>query len=85
MVAIDLRARSPQQFAAMIAAKLGSLGIGSSSSSGEVGRRPPGGIPVNETDLRRLGVHAAISVLGRGDLDELRTRADAGDESAAGS
>ena len=64
MVAIDLRARSPQQFAAMIAAKLVSLGIGSSSSSGEAGRRPPGGIPVNETDLRRLGVHAAISVPG---------------------
>src|SRR5208337_4244122 len=46
-------------------AKLVSLGIGSSSSSsGEAGRRPPGGIPVNETDLRRLGVHAAISVPG---------------------
>ncbi len=62
---VDLRRRPPQQFAAMIAAKLVSLGIGSSSSSsGEAGRRPPGGIPVNETDLRRLGVHAAISVPG---------------------
>ena len=61
---VDLRGRPPQQFAAMIAAKLVSLGIGSSSSSGEAGRRPPGGIAVSETDLRRLGVHASISVPG---------------------
>ena len=64
MVTVDLRGRTPQHFAAMIAAKLASLGIGPSSSPGEAGRGPPGGIPVSEADPRRLGVHAAISVPG---------------------
>src|SRR5258708_3606819 len=40
------------------------LGIGPSSSPGEAGRGPPGGIPVSEAGPRRLGVHAAISVPG---------------------
>ena len=61
---VDLRRRAPQEFAAMIAAKLATLGIGRSSSPGEAGRGPPGGIPVSEADPRRLGVHAAISVPG---------------------
>ena len=37
---VDLRGRTPQQFAAMIAAKLAGLGI--SPSPGEAGKRPPG-------------------------------------------
>ena len=37
---IDLRGRMPQQFAAMIAAKLASLGIGPSSSLKEVHQLP---------------------------------------------
>jgi hypothetical protein len=61
---VDLPGRTPQEFAAMIAAKLASLGIGPSSSPGEAGRGPPGGILVSEADPRRLGVHAAISVPG---------------------
>ena len=61
---VDLRGRTPQQFAAMISAKLGSLGISPSSSPGEAGGGPPGGLPVAEADPRRLGVHAAISVPG---------------------
>ena len=61
---VDLRGRTPQQFAAMIAAKLADLGIGPSSSPGEAGRGPPGGVRVSEADPRRLGVHAAISVPG---------------------
>lgn len=61
---VDLRGRGPQEFAAMIAAKLAGLGVGPSSSPGEAGRGPLGGIPVSEADPRRLGVHAAISVPG---------------------
>jgi hypothetical protein len=61
---IDLQTKTPQQLAAMITAKLVSLGIGSSSSSGEAGRRPPGAVRAEDVDLRRLGVHAAISVPG---------------------
>jgi hypothetical protein len=61
---IDLRGRTPQQFATMIAAKLANLGISPSSSLGEMGRRPLGGVRVSEADPRRLGVHAAISVTG---------------------
>jgi thioredoxin-like negative regulator of GroEL len=67
---VDLRSRTPQQFAAMIVAKLAKLGISPSASLGEVGRGPPGGIPVSEADPRRLGVHAAISVPGV--QDEIR-------------
>jgi hypothetical protein len=61
---VDLRGRTPQQFAGMIAAKLASLGIRPSSSPGEAGRGPPGAIRVREADPRRLGVHAAISLPG---------------------
>ena len=69
---VDLRGRTPQQFAAMIAAKLANLDI-SPSSPGEAGRRPPGGIPVSEADpsgrpqvIRLLddAIHAALSVPG---------------------
>ncbi len=64
---VDLRGRTPQQFAAMIAAKLVGLGISPSSSPDEADRGPPGGMPVSEADPRRLGVHAAISVPGVAD------------------
>jgi hypothetical protein len=64
---VDLRGRTPQHFAAMIAAKLANLGIGPSSSPGGSDKGPPGGIPVSKADPRRLGVHAAISVPGMSD------------------
>ena len=72
LVAVYLRGRSPEQFAAMIAAKLAALGIIGSAvagcagnlASGGVMARPPGAVRVAEADLRRLGVHAAISVDG---------------------
>ena len=69
MVAVDLRGRSPEQFAALIVAKLAALDI---TVPGPVGSpvagagmaRPPGAVRAGEADLRRLGVHAAISVPG---------------------
>jgi hypothetical protein len=72
MVAVDLRTRSPQQFAAMIAGKLVALGImdpalpASRADPGIAGEGipPAGRVRVAEADLRRLGVHAAISVPG---------------------
>ena len=73
MVAIDLRGRTPQQFAAMIAAKLAALGITAPAprpAGARPGRgtaRPAGAVRVGEADLRRLGVHAAISVPGVAD------------------
>ena len=64
VVAIDLHEYSPGRFANLVVAKLADLGISPSPSPVEAGRRPPGGVPVNEADPRRLGVHAAISVPG---------------------
>jgi hypothetical protein len=69
LVAVDLRGRTPEQFAAVIAAKLAALGVtvpGSADSPAPGARmaRPPGAIRVGEADLRRLGVHAAISMPG---------------------
>ena len=64
VVAVDLRHYSPGQFADLIAAKLEELAISSSAPPGVSGRRPPGGVPVDQADPRRLGVHAAISVSG---------------------
>ena len=71
MVAVDLRGRTPQQFAAMIAGKLAALGI-IAPAAGDAGgpardagaARPAGAVRAGEADLRRLGVHAAISVPG---------------------
>ena len=75
MVTVDLRTKTPQQFAAMIADKLAGLGISGPAPSvgeadlargpGPVG--PAGAVRVSEADPRRLGVHAAISVPGAGD------------------
>jgi hypothetical protein len=74
MVAIDLCTRTPQQFAAMIAGKLAALAITGSpptnagGPTGDTGSaRPAGAVRVAESDPRRLGVHAAISVPGAPD------------------
>src|SRR5271169_2309002 len=69
MVTVDLRGRAPEQFAAMIAAKLATLDVTGPGSVGSLASdagmaRPPGAVRVGEADLRWLGVHAAISVLG---------------------
>ena len=72
IVAVDLRGRIPQQFAAMIIDKLAALGIVASASSADaadpardvVAARPAGAVRVAEADPRRLGVHAAIAVPG---------------------
>ena len=67
VVAVDLRGRNPEQFAANIVVKLAALGVigpgpVGSPASGDGMARPPGAVRVSEADLRRLGVHAAISV-----------------------
>ncbi len=72
MVAVDLRGRTPQQFAAMIIDKLAALGIATPVTSANtpglardvVAARPAGAVRVSEADPRRLGVHAAITVPG---------------------
>ena len=72
MVAVDLRGLAPQQFAAMIIGKLAALGIvapaspaGAAGSARDVvAARPAGAVRAGEADLRRLGVHAAITVPG---------------------
>ena len=72
MVAVDLRGRPPQQFAAMIGAKLARLAISTAAEPTDAGgpdrdveaERPAGAVRVDEADPRRLGVHAAISVPG---------------------
>ena len=69
LVAVDLRGRTPEQFAAVIAAKLVALGVTAPGSAGNPASgagmaRPPGAVRVREADPRRLGVHAAISVPG---------------------
>ena len=72
MVAIDLRGRPPQQFAAMIADKLARLAITAPTASADAGDPalgvepvpPAGAVRAGNADPRRLGVHAAISVPG---------------------
>jgi TIR domain len=70
MVTVDLRTRTPQQFAAVIADKLAALAASAASAdAGGPARsarsaRPAGAVRVSEADPRRLGVHAAISVSG---------------------
>jgi hypothetical protein len=70
MVTVDLRTRTPQQFAAMIAGKLAALAASApSADAGGPARsnrsaRPAGAVRVSEADPRRLGVHTAISVPG---------------------
>jgi TIR domain len=69
VVSIDLRRYTPAEFAGLVAGKLAALGIWvPAAGSGENldrdagGGRPPGAVRVEEADLRRLGVHAAISM-----------------------
>ena len=69
MVAVDLRGRTPQQFAAMIAAKLVALAItppmlaaDAGGPDQDAGRGPAGEVRIGEADPRRLGVHAAVCV-----------------------
>jgi hypothetical protein len=67
MVTVDLRTRSPQQFAAVIAGKLAALAASAASADARGPARPArpaGAVRVSEADPRRLGVHAAISVPG---------------------
>jgi len=72
MVAVDLRTRTPQQFAAMIADKLTRLAITASAPLADAGdpargmepAPPAGAVRAGNADPRRLGVHAAISVPG---------------------
>ena len=69
IVAVDLRGQASEQFAAMIAAKLAALHVTAPGPAGspvsDAGMaRPPGAVRVSEADVRRLGVHAAISVDG---------------------
>jgi TPR repeat protein len=72
VVTIDLRGRSPQQFAAMITGKLAALGIIGPTPPADAedlsrdieAAHPAGAVRAGEADSRRLGVHAAISVPG---------------------
>jgi hypothetical protein len=64
VVAVDLRRYTPGQFADLVVAKLADLGAGSSSSPTGMGRAPAGAVWVSQASLRRLGVHAAITVPG---------------------
>jgi hypothetical protein len=71
-VAVDLRTRTPHQFAAMITDKLARLAITAPAPSADardpardVEPAPPAGaVRAGGADARRLGVHAAISVPG---------------------
>ena len=65
MVTVNLQARTPQHFAAMIADKLAALAAAPADARGPARpARPAGAVRVSEADPRRLGVHAAISVPG---------------------
>jgi hypothetical protein len=72
MVTVDLRTRTPEQFAAMIAGKLAALGIAAPTPPADAGDAardveaapPAGAVRAGEADPRRLGLHAAISVPG---------------------
>ena len=75
MVTVDLRGRTPEQFAGMVADKLAALGIiGPAPSAdardparGTESVPPAGAVRADEADPRRLGVHSAISVPGAPD------------------
>ena len=94
MVAIDLRGRTPQQFAAMIAAKLATLGVTSADSAGNLAgdagmARPVGEVRTGEAHLGGVAAMRLSRLLEeRGDLDGaaqiLRPLADTGDQDAAG-
>ena len=72
MVTVDVRTKTPQQFAAMIAVKLAALAITGPTPLADAGdpardaeaARPAGAVRAADADQRRLGGHAAISVPG---------------------
>ena len=71
MGTVDLRDRTPQQFAAMIADKLAALaaaptppGAAEDPAADAAAALPAGAVRAGEADPRRLGVHAAISTQG---------------------
>ena len=66
MVAVDLRGRSPDHFADLIAAKLADLGVIASGQAGSLTREDRMAEAMREggADLPRKGVHAAISTPG---------------------
>jgi hypothetical protein len=72
IVAVDLRSRTPQQFADMIVSKLATLAIALPATAKDIAQdagsaRPAGAVRAGEAGTRRLGVHAAISVTGVAD------------------
>ena len=75
VVAVNLRTRTPHQFAAMITDKLARLAITAPTpptDAGDLARDmepvpPAGAVRAQDVDLRRLGVHAAISMPGMSD------------------
>ena len=67
VVAVDLRRYTPSEFADLVAAKLADLRGSSVPPTGSAGRGPAEGVRVRDAELRRLGVHAAISVPGMPD------------------
>jgi hypothetical protein len=60
VVTVDLRRYTPEEFADLVVAKLASEAAGATLSAGA--RPPVGAVRVAQVDLRRLGVHAAITV-----------------------
>ena len=70
LVAVDLRGRTPEQFAAMVADKLARLAISAAAPLADAGdpargaqlAPPAGAVRARHADPRRLGVHASISV-----------------------
>jgi hypothetical protein len=72
MVTVDVRTKTPQQFAAMIAVKLATLAITGPAPSADAGdpaqdagsARPTGAVRAAEADQQRLGGHAATSMPG---------------------
>ena len=64
VVTVDLRRYTPEQFAGLVVDKLADLAISPAPLPGPDAGRPPGAVRVAEADLRRLGVHAAISAPG---------------------
>ncbi len=67
VVTVDLRRYTPEQFAGLVADKLADLAVRLPPRAGTGGGPPPGAVQVAGVDLRRLGVHAAISMPGVSD------------------
>ena len=63
VVTVDVGDYTPERFADLVVEKLADFDIGAPPPSGAADA-PAGGVRVSKADLRRLGVHAAISVPG---------------------